>query len=57
MATVEKQFERSKKGPFLLYIGSPGPLQEMESMEPGGEGPSPVPPVSPAMIPFNSLKS
>ena len=40
IAIAEKQSKRSKKGPFSLYIGSPGPTQEMELMGPGGEGPS-----------------
>ena len=50
MEIAEKQFKRSEKGPFSLYIWSPGSTKEMESVEPG-EGPSwsPPPPVSPAM--------
>ena len=44
-----KQSKIRKKGPFSLYIGSPGPTQEMELMGPGGEGPSRSTPVSPAM--------
>ena len=49
IAIAEKQSKRSKKGPFSLYIGPPGPTQEMELMGPRGEGPSRSPPVSPAM--------
>ena len=49
MEIAEKQFKRSKKGPFSLYIWSPGSPKEMELVEPG-EGPSrSPPPVSPAM--------
>ena len=44
IAIAEKQSKRSKKVPFSLYIGPPGPTQEMELMEPGGEGPSRSPP-------------
>ena len=44
-AIAEKQSKRSKKGPFSLYIAPPpGPTQELEFMEPGGEGPSRSPP-------------
>ena len=50
IAVAEKQSKRSKKGPFSLYIGSPGPIHEMELMGPGGEGPSRFTPVSPAML-------
>ena len=41
---AENQSKISKKGPFSLYIGPPGPTQEMELMGPGGEGPSRSPP-------------
>ena len=44
MEIAEKQFKRSKKGPFSLNIWSPGSPKEMESVEPGGEGPSRSPP-------------
>ena len=44
IAIAEKQSKRSKKGPFSLYIGPPGPTQEMKLMGPGGEGPSRPPP-------------
>ena len=40
IAIAEKRSKRSEKGPFSLYIGPPCPTQEMESMGPGGEGPS-----------------
>ena len=49
IAVAEKQSKRSKKGPFSLYIRSPGPTQEMELLGPRGEGPSRSTPVSPAM--------
>ena len=35
MEIAEKQFKRSKKGKFSLYIWSPGSPKEMESVEPG----------------------
>ena len=50
IAVAEKQSKRSKKGPLLLYIGSPGLTQEMELMGPGGEGSSRSTPVSLAML-------
>ena len=51
IAVAEKQSKRSKKEPFSLYIGRPGPTQGMKLMGPGGEVPPgpPPPPVSPAM--------
>ena len=39
IAIAEKQSKRSKKGPFSLYIGSPGPTQEMELVDPEGKVP------------------
>ena len=57
IAVAEKQSKRSKKGPFSLYIGSPGPTQEMELMGPGGEGPSRSAPVSPAMVTMRTEKT
>ena len=40
-----------KRAHFVIYWVPPGPSQEMELMEPGGEGSSrpPPPPISPAM--------
>ena len=38
IAISEKQSKRSKMGSFSLYIGPPGPTQEMKLMGPGGEG-------------------
>ena len=47
-----KNSPREVKGPiFVIYWFPPGPTQEMELMEPGGEGPSrSPPPVSPTML-------
>ena len=50
MAVAEKQLREVKGLIVVIYWVPPGPLQEMESMGPGGEGPSrSPPPVSPAM--------
>ena len=52
IATAEKQSKKSKKGPFSLYIGSPG-SHPGDGINGGPEGKvppaPPPPPVSPAM--------
>ena len=52
IAIAEKQFKRSKKGPFSLYIVSPGshPGNEINGARWGRSLPVPLPPVSPAMV-------
>ena len=50
IAVAEKQYKRSKKGPFSLYIGSPGSHPGNDINEARGEGPSRSTPVSPAML-------
>ena len=52
IAIAEKQSKRSKKGPFLLYIGPPGSHSgnEINGARRGRSPPVPPPPVSPAML-------
>ena len=50
IAVAKKQSKRSKRAHFHYILGPPGPTQEMESMGPGGEGPSRSTPVSPVMV-------
>ena len=48
--TILKNSSREvKRAHFRHILGPPGPTQEMELLEPGGEGPSRSTPVSPAM--------